>query len=136
MKQFLIVTILSVMLFSCSVEDKEGLYIELTEVSSVEMPTKYRVDSITRIPVKYIKPSSCYTFNNFYYNSIGNERTIAVLCSKTSNNNCIPNTIEETTAYFNFKPKNIGTYTFRFWIGTDPHEGIDQYIQHEIVVDH
>lgn len=99
------------------------------------MPTAYRVDSVTTIPVTYILPTPCHVFSNFYYNSIGNERTVAVYCIKNDPNNCNPVTNYETTVPLNFKPKDLGTYHFRFWTGIND-EGVDQYIEHEVVVDH
>lgn len=138
MKKFIFITLSSLLLFSCSLDNpNEGFNPEIVPVSSVEMPTKFRVDSITEIPVTYIRPTSCHVFSNFYYNSIGNERTVAVYCSKVSNSNCIDGSGNDypLTVPLSFKPKTTGTYHFRFWTGVDTN-GTDQYIEHEVVVDH
>jgi hypothetical protein len=47
----------------------------------------------------------------------------------------VPSTDYEITVPLNFKPKEMGTYHFRFWIGENEN-GVDQYIEHEITVDH
>jgi hypothetical protein len=138
MKKFIFLTISSLLLLSCSLDDSsEGFTPEIVPVSSVEMPTAFRVDSITEIPVTYIRPTSCHVFSNFYYNSIGNERTVAVYCTKINNSNCIDDggSNYPLTIPLSFKPSNTGTYNFRFWTGIND-LGIDQYIEHEIVVDH
>lgn len=123
------------MLFSCSLDEDQGLYLEIVPISTVEMPTAFRVDSITQIPISYLLPTSCHTFSNFYYNSIGNERTVAVYCTKTNGQNCTPNPNYGITVPLKFKPKEIGTYNFRFWTGVNE-DGVDQYIEHEVIVDH
>jgi hypothetical protein len=137
MKKFILITLSSLMFISCSIDNPgEGVNLEIVPVSTVQMPTAFKVDSITEIPVTYIRPSSCHLFSNFYYNSIGNERTVAVYCSKINNQNCtdgggfnLPITVP-----LSFKPASIGTYKFRFWTGNIA--GVDQYIEHEVVVDH
>lgn len=138
MKKFIFITLSSLLFFSCSLDNPNEEYIlEIVPVSTVEMPTKFRVDSITEIPITYIRPTSCHVFSNFYYNSIGNERTVAVYCTKIGNSNCINDSGNNypLTVPLNFKPKNTGTYNFRFWTGVDTN-GTDQYIEHEVVVDH
>jgi hypothetical protein len=138
MKKFIFFVLSSILFFSCSLENvSEGLYLDIVPVSNVEMPTAFRVDSITKIPMSYVKPTPCHVFSNFYYNSIGNERTVAIYCSKPNSAECIPtgNNNYTTTVELGFKPKSIGTYHFRFWAGVDA-SGTDQYIEHEVVVDH
>ena len=135
MKRVFIILLLSSVLFSCSLDKDQSIYLEIVPIHTVEMPTAYRVDSITSIPVTYIRPTACHDFSNFYYNTIGNERTVAVYCIKNDGQNCTPNTNYETTIPLNFKPKDIGIYHFRFWTGINE-EGVDQYIEHEVIVDH
>lgn len=139
MKKFILAILFCSLLLSCSLEDGNKTFnLDIVPVSSVEMPTAYRVDSITKIPVTYIRPTLCHEFSNFYYNSIGNERTVAIYCSKPNDTECTPlgnNNNYSTTVTLSFKPKNTGTYNFRFWTGVDMN-GTDQYIEHEVVVDH
>lgn len=137
MKQVIFILFFSVSLISCSIEsDNQGFNLDIVPISEVEIPTAYRVDSITKIPITYVRPTPCHEFSNFYYNSIGNERTVAIYCSKSSNEECTPiGGNYNITVELSFKPKAIGTYHFRFWTGIDDN-GTDQYIEHEIVVDH
>ncbi len=139
MKKFIFTLLLSLAFFSCSIDKgNEVLPLEIVPVISVDMPSAFKVDSITQIPITYYKPTSCHIFSNFYYNSIGNERTVAIYCSKTNGTECIPsntNNNYSSTVELGFKPKSIGTYKFRFWTGVDTN-GTDQYIEHEVVVDH
>jgi hypothetical protein len=137
MKKFIFLTISSLLLLSCSLDSPgEATTPEIVPISSVEMPSAFKVDSITNIPITYYKPTNCHVFSNFYYNSIGNERTVAIYCSKINNPNCTTGGfIMPITVPLSFKPASIGTYKFRFWTGVNT-SGIDQYIEHEIVVDH
>jgi hypothetical protein len=136
MKKVFIALLISLTFFSCSLnDDLQSVNLEIVAIQNVEMPTAYKVDSITQIPISYVLPTSCHEFSNFYYNSIGNERTVAVYCVKNNNQNCIPSPNYEITVPLNFKPKNTGNYHFRFWTGVNEN-GVDQYIEHEVVVDH
>lgn len=138
MKKFIFLTISSILLLSCSLDDENKTFnLEIVPINTVEMPTAYKVDSVTKIPITYLKPTVCHEFSNFYYNSIGNERTVAIFCSKQNNTECtsLGNNNNPITVLLSFKPSNTGTYNFRFWTGIND-LGIDQYIEHEIVVDH
>ncbi|MGV9002485.1 hypothetical protein [Flavobacterium sp.] len=135
MKRFLILLAISFTLLSCGFDDNQNQYLEIVPVSTVEMPTGFRVDSITQIPVTYLRPTPCHQFSNFYYNSIGNERTVAIYCLKNGGQNCNPGAEYAVTVPLNFKPKHTGNYHFRFWIGVND-DGVDQYIEHEVIVDH
>lgn len=135
MKNIFSIVLLIVFLSSCSIDDGRNFDLDIVPISEVEMPTAYRVDSITQIPIKYYRPTDCHAFSNFYYNSIGNERTVAVYCTKAIGSNCTPLDNYSITVNLNFKPRETGTYHFRFWSGFNE-EGVDQYIEHEIVVDH
>ena len=136
MKQVIFILLSGLLLYSCSLDEGEPqLNLEIVPISSVEMPTAFKVDSITEIPITYIRPTACHNFANFYYNSLGNERTVAVYCTKASSTECVPNTDYILTVPLSFKPKTIGTYHFRFWTGVDTN-GADQYIEYEAVVNH
>ena len=134
MIHLLFAVLTSLTLMSCGFDDNQNVYLEIVPVSVIEMPTKYKVDSITQIPISYIRPTVCHQFSNFYYNSIGNERTVAVYCLTNGQQNCAAST-NEITVPLNFKPKAIGTYNFRFWTGEDDN-GVNQYMEYEITVDH
>jgi hypothetical protein len=135
MKRLFLVLIISLSLFACSLDGDKNFNLDIVPINAVEMPTAFRVDSVTQIPISYIRPTACHEFSNFYYNTIGNERTVAIYCSRNVNQNCTPSTDYEITVPLNFKPKDIGTYHFRFWSGVND-EGVDQYIEHEVIVDH
>lgn len=136
MKRVLLAFAISLTLLSCGFDDNQYQYLSIVPVKSVEMPTAFRVDSITQIPVSYLKPSPCHQFSNFYYNTIGNERTVAIYTVANSNENCAPNNNFVTTVPLNFKPNHTGIYKFRFWTGANVTTGVDEYIEHEINVNH
>ena len=134
MKKILLLLTISFTLLSCGIEDNQYEYLSIVPVKSVEMPTAYKVDSITQIPISYLKPTPCHQFSNFYYNSIGNERTVAIYCVANNTQDCAPNTDYITTVPLNFKPNHAGIYKFRFWTGVNVTSGVDEYIEHEITV--
>ena len=76
--------------------------------------------------------------NGFIYLEKNNApKEITTTNSKVSNSNCIDGSGNDypLTVPLSFRPKALGTYQFRFWTGVDTN-GTDQYIEHEVVVDH
>lgn len=135
MKSIFLSLVLSFLLFSCdSGTDNNDPSLETLPVSQVEMPTKYAKDSITQIPISYIRPTVCHSFFDFYYYREGNTRTVAVLALKQNNESC-PASQLTYTAPLKFKPTALGTYHFKFWTGTNA-QGIDQYAEYDAVVNH
>jgi len=109
--------------------------LEILPVSEVDMPTAFARDSITEIPIKYIRPTSCHSFYNFYYNKNNFDRTVAIYSSKSNLTSCITDNVTAVDVLLRFKPTEIGTYHFKFWSGEDA-LGLDQFIEYDAVVDH
>ncbi|RAR72828.1 hypothetical protein [Flavobacterium aciduliphilum] len=131
---FLVIT-LSFLLFSCSKHDDDSNQtLETIPVSQVDMPTKFAKDSITEIPLSYIRPTVCHSFYDFYYYRDGNTRTVAIITLNQNTGNC-PVSQTTYTIPLKFKPIALGTYHFKFWIGTDS-QGVDQYAEYDAVVNH
>jgi hypothetical protein len=96
-------------------------------IVSVDMPEQFIYGETYAINISYIKPNTCYQFNDFAYEINGNERIIAVVNTvyTDENANCIGEP-EEVTVYFDFTVTSSDTYVFKFFQGEDE-QGIDQY---------
>ena len=120
-------------LTSCSLsEDDPKYHFEILPIESVEIPNEFTLGETYPITVSYYKPSSCYAFNDFYYSSELNERTIAVINTVYDDQACTQ-ALELTDATFNFMVNNNGSYIFKFWQGEDDN-GEDIYYTVEVPV--
>jgi len=135
MKPIFLILALSFLIVSCDASYQEPEQtLETIPVSLVDMPTQYAKDSITEIPVSYIRPTVCHTFFDFYYSRENNDRTVAIIALKQNNSNC-PASQTSYTVPLKFKPTALGTYHFKFWTGVNT-AGVDQYIEYDAVVNH
>jgi len=122
--------------YSCSIpNDEENFKYEVDPVYQVTMPTKFAVDSVTIIPVKYKRPSSCHFFNDFYYNPVDFTRTVAIGMLVSTSGNCQTDNTTIIEVPLKFRPNLEGTYHFKFWTGTNL-SGVEQFQECDVVVDH
>jgi hypothetical protein len=135
MKKIIFLIAFSLILFSCDVSDEQTYSYEINPVFQVVMPTEFAKDSVTNITVKYKRPSSCHLFSDFYFESFGFVRTVAIENIKVAQDNCQTDNQTVLEMPLPFKPKSIGTYHFKFWTGTDA-QSIDQYLEYDVIVDH
>ncbi len=135
MKKIVFLIVLGFTIISCEVNQEDVYTYEVNPVFGVEMPSEYKKDSITNISVSYKRPSSCHMFFDFYYEIEGSNRIVAIQTVKVSQDNCQVDTETTYNKFLKFKPVELGTYHFKFWTGTDT-QGVDQYIEHDVVVDH
>ena len=125
------------LLTSCSLDDNTNeydYYLEILPIESVDVPTQFVHGETYEISMTYTKPSPCYQFNDFIYEIIGSERTVAIVNTVYYNgeSNCIGDE-EEITVSFNFSVLGHDTYVFKFFQGEDS-QGIDQYYIVEVPV--
>jgi hypothetical protein len=134
MKKIIFISVISFLLFSC-VPEGESYSLEILPVARVEMQTAFAKDSVTEIPVKYVRPSNCYFYEDFYYIKDNFTRTVAIYNSRLNKDNC--QTFENDTIMvpLKFKPTTLGTYTFKFWKGVNT-AGEDEFFQYEAIVNH
>jgi len=134
MKRFLFISLLLILFHACSLEDNSINYsLELLPVESVDMPESLIKGETYPIKVTYFKPSTCYTFKEFYYLKENNENTVAVINYLYENNNCVALDDELVEATFNFEVTDNGSCIFKFWKGVDDHDE-DQYLTMEVPV--
>lgn len=134
MKKILFLLILSSVINSCSTDTGQS---ELSEVvlpiQTVVMATKYKRDSTSVININYLRPTNCYGFNAFYYKKDGFTRTVAIDAILVNNGNCGTGINIASTRDLEFTPKTAGTYSFKFWLGTNA-SGVDEFITEEAIV--
>lgn len=104
---------------SCSTETESdpNVHYELLAVDSVIMPTDFYVNVDNEIIIKFLKPSSCHSFDGFYYEKDGFTRTVAIQSFVVELPNCTTLTGEIVGKMLKFKPTETGTYLFKFWKG-------------------
>ncbi len=135
MKKIISAIAIGFLFISCDLGDEDTSRLEILPVSTVDMPTAFAKDSITKIPVKYIRPTTCYLFNNFYYDKYMFNRTVAIYAINLNENGCQDDNVTLVEVPLSFKPSELGTYHFRFWTGEDA-LGVDQFIEYDVLVDH
>ena len=134
-KYALFILILLLTLTSCSLEenDSNNFHLEVLPIKSVNVPETFMHGETYKIEITNSKPSSCYQFNDFIYEINDLERTIAVVNSVYTDDNCSTTEPKEITVSFHFRVKETETYLFKFYQGVDE-EGLDQYLLVEVPV--
>lgn len=139
MKRLIILSLTLILFASCSIKDDGINYndanysLDILPIESVDMPDAFTLGETYPITVSYLKPSTCYSFKEFYYLKNNNERTVAVINYVTNNNSCTDLQDELVEATFNFVVTSNGSYIFKFWQGTDEND-VDQYLTIEVPV--
>ncbi|WP_422106717.1 hypothetical protein [Winogradskyella sp.] len=129
-KYSFLLVLLTLVLNACSLDDgaAPSFSLEVMPITNVDMPDQFVHGETYAIDVSYVKPTSCYAFNDFLYEIEGNERTIAVVNTvyADGNANCTGNA-GEVTVSFDFTVTSTDTYVFKFFQGEDHTTGLDQY---------
>lgn len=136
MKKIISLLALLFVLNSCSLDDNGPKYnFELTPIVSVDIPTEFTLGATYPITVHYNKPTTCYFFNQLYYEKNLNVRTIAVENAVKDSNQCTPLTGDEAAAEytFNFYVTSNGSYIFKFYQGKDEN-GESIFLEYEVPV--
>ena len=120
---------------ACAPDDGISYHLELTPIQSVDLPTEFTLGQTYPITVHYTKPTTCYYFNNLYYEKDLNTRTIAVECAIEQSNNCIDLTGGDAIGdyTFNFYVTSNGSYIFKFYQGKDE-LGNNIFLEYEVPV--
>lgn len=135
MKKIFSALLISFLLFSCSSEE-DNYRIVILPVAKVEPEIDFAKDSVTEITVKYLRPSNCYFYDDFYYDRNEFTRVVAIYNIEMQRNDC--QTLENDTISvpLRFKPTELGTYYFKFWKGTNPTTGEQEFFELQAVVNH
>jgi hypothetical protein len=139
MKKLFILGFVLMTFLSCSTDDvpNEEFHFEILPIESVTLPTEMHYGDVYTINYTYYKPSSCHLFNDLYYQSENNFRTIAVISTVLSNvENVVCEPLEDELIERSFTflcDKNGGTFIFKFWQGEDEN-GVDTYLINEVPI--
>jgi len=134
MKRIASAIALCLLIVSCAPEG-ESYSLEILPVAKVEMETAFAKDSVTEISVKYLRPSNCHFYEDFYYERVEFTRIVAIYNAKLNKDNCQSFANDTIAVPLKFKPTQLGTYTFKFWKGTN-NAGEDEYFEYAAVVNH
>ncbi len=137
MKNVLILSLIGLLFFSCSVDDgtsEDDFYFQILPIENVELPPIFNSGDTYQIQYTYRRPSNCHFFNDLYIINEGNTRTIAVTNfvtdEATSGGAC--QDLQETIINQNFDfiaSNNPGIpYTFKFWQGVNEENGEDIFL--------
>ena len=135
MKKIIPLIAIGFLFISCDMGSENSSYFELAPVNTVDMPTAFAKDSITKIPVKYIRRTGCHFFYDFFYDRYDFTRTVAIYTVIANSEGCTTDNVTLVEVPLKFKPTELGTYHFRFWTG-DNAQGVSQYIEYDAIVDH
>ncbi|WP_299223689.1 hypothetical protein [uncultured Psychroserpens sp.] len=135
MKKLILFGFLMFGLWSCSPDDDNlpSFYLETLPIESVNIPEVFVFGSTYEISMTYLRPTGCHLFNDFYYVSELNQRTIAIINTVFTDQPCTDLEDEFITVSFDFQVTSMDNYVFRFWLGPDE-SGNDTYHIVEIPV--
>ncbi|AUP79328.1 hypothetical protein [Flavivirga eckloniae] len=133
MKRLLALCVALVIFASCSIDDGEDFTKVFVPVESVEIPDEFELGKIYSIEVNYLRPSTCHSFNEFYYLIEGNERIVAPINYAFEGDDCQILEDKLVKASFPFKVISTNSYIFKFWKGNDT-EGKSEYLTIEVPV--
>ncbi len=128
---------LCLLLVACQPEGVDSYSLEILPVAKVELEPDFTFakDSVTVIPVKYLRPSNCHFYEDFYYEKNDFTRIIAIYNAKLNKDNCQNIANDTITVPLKFKPVELGTYTLKFWKGTNS-AGEDEFFEYQATVNH
>lgn len=134
MKKTWLIGLVSMMSFSCSLDDgmdNEFTY-ELTPTVAVDIPDTLYIHQSAEILVTYQRSSTCQAFVGFDFNEDENNLYFAVINSRMIRDNCedIEEIKEES---FDFTPTRSDFYIFNFYTGTNENNE-NQYITKQVPV--
>lgn len=136
MKKFVFLCLISIFAVSCSVGDGSGensFYYQFLPIETADVPDTMVLNETYQINVTYYRPTTCHSFNDFYFQKNDNERTVAVINRVLDSENCedLANDLVEVS--FNFVCLYSGSYVFKFWQGVDANNN-DVYYEVEVPV--
>lgn len=128
MKKFVLLFTVVLIFFGCSSEadDNPKFYLEMLPVEEAILPIEFKKDSVYKLPISFIRPSTCHAFDGFYYERNLNIRTIAIQTRVLEQDNCEVASSIPVTQILEFKPTTEMSYVFKLWKGKDT-GGIDIY---------
>jgi hypothetical protein len=125
---------------SCSVDNQDhpDFHVAFLPADSVSTPAYVVPGQSYPITMYYKRPDDCHYLDGFYYDKLGNIRTVAIQSIVLEHSDCQPVTdTAPDVATFDFECP-IGTYNsyvFKFYKGDDA-QGTQQFIEVEVPVQH
>ncbi len=137
MKKFIVLLLMSVTLFSCSLDDDTvNFYYEYLATQNVQFPEDMALGGTYEVTMYYTRPNECYTVQGITYQNTGTlERLVAINAQVSNSDTCQDATdtgIETIT--FDFQPQVAGTYTFNFLSTYNESTSEYSYLTYEVEV--
>ena len=132
----LILLLISLSFLSCSLDDGRNditYHSEFVPIETAIVPDFFNYGEDNDITVTYIRPNTCYAFDDIYYRKDGFERTVAVVNTVYENASNCEEVLEETETTFTVRATQEENYIFHFWQGVDDN-GEDIYLTIEVPV--
>lgn len=133
MKKLLLLAVITLLFTSCSVGDDTNSNYTLLPVYQFDVPTAFKVDSVSVFKVRYKRDFDCQIFNGMYFNATGDAIKIAVKVAELQETTCFPDGESVYEVPLNFKPSKSGVYILDFWTGKGAN-GEDQFSNTQIIV--
>ncbi|MDD3003705.1 hypothetical protein [Flavobacterium sp.] len=133
MKKTILLLLISLLSFSCSVnDDAPQYYYEILPVESFEVPASFNFGQLYDITVYYKRPTTCHINPSLYFERKDSTRIIAIQSVVLKDNDC-DNLIyiEPTKGTFKFEVKSMNSYVFKFYKGKDEN---NQNIYEEVII--
>jgi hypothetical protein len=136
MKKLTFLFLISISILSCSVsDDSPNFTTEFLPIESAQLPDSFELNETYEIIVSYYRPSTCHSFNNFYYRRHENERTVAIINNVIESESCEDLIDELVEVTLDFIAIYDQTYVFKFWQGLDENDEDLYYIVEVPVID-
>lgn len=120
MKKLLLVTIITAIFASCSIDDENTTFTkELVPIVAVELPDTLVFRQNHTFTITYERPTSCHVFNGFSHETKSDTLFIGAVNALYPENNCEELSDEEVTKELDFFVERTDFYIFKFWQGLD-----------------
>lgn len=119
MKKFILLLLVLVGVVACNSDDGYRYHYKVLPVASYTVPDTFALGKTYEIKMKYLRPSTCYSYSGFYFDKFLNTRTIAIQNMVVEAPDCKPLVSDSINVSFNFLVTNREPYTFKFYKGVD-----------------
>jgi PBP1b-binding outer membrane lipoprotein LpoB len=119
MKRFFLITVIALILTSCSLDDDSNNFeLKTLPIKEAEVPVEFIYGRTYDIMVTYDLPDGCHSFQSLFFQQNANERIVAINALQDLVSACTEAIIEENHT-FELTALQEADYVFKFWKGVD-----------------
>lgn len=123
MRKWFLMSVSLILIWSCSMSDDVALQYryEFLPVENAEFPDYFIFGQTYNLNFYFKRPTTCYSFSGFYFETDENTRTIAVQALVVNRSDCQPisDTGPLSVAPMSFRVLQHGEYIFKLYKGKD-----------------